>query len=886
MKIVVTHINPDFDALASAYAALLLHDADHIAIISKYDAEVSEYIKNSPTNLPIKRYTAKEIEEITALDELIITDCKQRNRIGQFSQLLDISKKVIVYDHHPEYQADIMGDIDIVKQIGSTTTIISRILQEKKFTLTPDQATLFTIGIYVDTGILTFNATTSEDALAVAYLIDQGADLSIVSDVVKRDLNSTQVFILNDLLQNLSFITVGGVSIAVTHAIIDEYYEDVATIAHRLMMIEALDSLFILIQTGGRVVLVGRSRNSRVDVSEIVTKFGGGGHTSAGSAIIKDLMLQEAMELLKLSITEQIKTVRLAKDIMTSPVKFVTSTAILKDALDITMKYNLNNMPVLKNNKTIGIISRKDLLYALKHGLDNEPITMIMNSEFDTISPDTPYMVAQEIIVSKGYKILPIEDDNQILGVLTRTDILRLLSNDISINNNNQTALREYTPYGKLRNIKNMLDTNLPIEIKDIILKVKALADEKSINVYIVGGFVRDLMMGKDIYDLDFVIESADTICFATEFAILIDARISVHDNYKTASVILPNKNKIDFATARTEYYMTPGALPTVEEASIRNDLFRRDFTINTMAIRLDGKYYGELIDYFIGQKDIKDKKIRVLHSLSFIDDPTRVFRAIRFAVRFDFDIGSHTERLIKHAVSINIFDRIVGLRLFTELKLILKEPSFIPALHMLKHYNILSFFHDQLTITDLIIEHYNRLAEVVSWYTIEFKQSNIQLWKMRFYILISQLTTKDLHLILKKIEIPEKILDGIKTDFNNIKYAKKIFKKMKTIKPSDIFNICKQISTEATIVLSVILSDLKLDIAKDYLKNYRYIKLDINGNDLKYLGITQGEIYKTILTDLLVAKLDGIVNNYDEEIEYVKTNYLSEIDIKSIDTK
>ncbi len=874
MKIVITHANPDFDAISSAYAALLIHNADHIATITSYDANVTEYLKKTELKIPIIQYAEKDIDLVTSIDELIITDCKQLKRIGKFAKFLDIAKRVVIYDHHPTHQADINGDFEIVKTIGSTTTILTKIIEENNISLSSEQATLFAIGIYEDTGLLTFSNTTPDDALAVAYLLSQDANLEVVSDSVKRDLSKLQVFILNDLLSTLSFITTSGINIAVAHATVDEYYDDVSSIAQKLMQIESLDSLFILISTGGRVVIVGRSNTKLVDVSSIVKSFGGGGHASAGSATIKDLLLQEALDILKLAIQENVHSVKLANEVMTSPVKFVSTDTTLHDALDITMKYNLTNMPVVDiNNKTVGIVSRKDLLYGVKHGLQLEPINVMMNSEFDTVTPDTLYSDAQRLIVSKGYKLLPVEENGELVGVITRTDILRILSDNLSINNGSEITNIEYENYPKIKNIKSLLKSSTPPIIQDMIKVIKELADQNSTKIYLVGGFVRDIFIKKENFDLDFVIEGDDATIFATELAKKLDARTSIHNDYKTASVILNDGTKLDFATARIEHYIKPGALPTVEEASIRNDLFRRDFTINAMAIRLDGDHYGELIDYFRGQEDIIGKKIRVLHSLSFIDDPTRAFRAIRFAVRFDFDIGSHTKKLMKHAVSIKVFDRVVGLRLYTELKLILKENSFMRALDMLKTYNLLSFFSKKIALDQIKLDRFTRLTKFVSWHSIEHVDY-LEIWKMRFYILLSNLNAKEFEELLVKLSLSDKTIEHMKKDFNNINHAVKLFNKTDNIKPSKIVEVCSQISIEATILISVMSTNGNVDIAKEYLGTYRNITTEINGNDLIKLDIPKGKIYAEILEEVKNAKLDSIVNGYQEEIDFAKKTY------------
>ena len=156
------------------------------------------------------------------------------------------------------------------------------------------------------------------------------------------------------------------------------------------------------------------------------------------------------------------------------------------------------------------------------------------------------------------------------------------------------------------------------------------------------------------------------------------------YEKFGTAVVLFPDGFKIDVATARHEYYASPGALPTVETSSIKRDLYRRDFTINTLAVSLNTKTFGQLIDFFGGARDIKEKVIRVLHNLAFVEDPTRIMRAIRFSSRFSFGISKHTLTLMKGALKMQMFDKIEGKRLLNELIHILNEKNPLPALAMM----------------------------------------------------------------------------------------------------------------------------------------------------------------------------------------------------------
>jgi len=206
----------------------------------------------------------------------------------------------------------------------------------------------------------------------------------------------------------------------------------------------------------------------------------------------------------------------------------------------------------------------------------------------------------------------------------------------------------------------------------DIIKIVGKIADELKVPAYIVGGPVRDKLLGIANYDLDFVVES-DGIKFAEALNKALKGKLTAYKAFGTATIELKEK-RIDIVTSRKETYNHPAAYPTVKPGKIKDDLFRRDFTINAMAIAVNKKGFGRLIDFYSGQKDLKKGLIRVLHDKSFMDDPTRIFRAVKFSVRFGFKIEPHTKKLIKEAVLDGLLGEVNAGRIRKEIELFLKE--------------------------------------------------------------------------------------------------------------------------------------------------------------------------------------------------------------------
>ncbi len=238
----------------------------------------------------------------------------------------------------------------------------------------------------------------------------------------------------------------------------------------------------------------------------------------------------------------------------------------------------------------------------------------------------------------------------------------------------------------------------LPDHLIDLLRDIGKLADEKEVPVFIVGGFVRDMLIGISNFDIDLVIEG-DAVAFSKSLKKIVNAKIKIFPKFKTAKLTLKNGLIVDLAMARTESYACPAALPVVESSSLIKDLYRRDFTINTLALSLNKKTFGLVIDYFKASEDIKQKKIKILHDLSFIDDPTRIFRAVRFEQRFDFRIDKHTLKLIFAAIDRKIFKKISRFRMTNELILLLSEMSPLKVIRRMNALDKLDFMHPNIKL-------------------------------------------------------------------------------------------------------------------------------------------------------------------------------------------
>ena len=654
LTVITTHINADFDAFASMLAAKKLYPEALVVFPGSQERNLRDFFVKSMVYM----HNIVKIKDVDldAVKRLVLVDTRQAGRIGRFESIIDRpGLDIHIYDHHPAMPDDITGTFEVSEMTGASVTIMTKLLQKKEIPITAEEATIMALGLYEDTGSFTFSSTTEDDYLAAAYLLSQGANLNIVSNMIVREMNPEQVSLLNEMIQSASHHTIHGFDVVITTVSSEEYVADFALLVHKLRDMENLDVIFALANMENRVYMVARSRRPEVDVGDIAMEFGGGGHPSAAAATIKGQTLIQVEERLISVLHLRIDSRRSAGDLMSSPVIHVAPQVTLKEANDILTRYNVNVLVVSESDKLVGIISRQVIEKGIHHKLDDVPVREYMTTEIATVPMEAPLTEIQEKIIGDKQRLLPVMKDNRIEGVITRTDLLNVLVSDTARVPESLEASQNGRAPVRQKNIRNLLKERLPADILDLFTTIGEVADSLGYHAYAVGGLVRDILLYRQNLDIDIVIEG-DGIAFAKALAERLGGRTRAHEKFRTAVVILPDGRKIDIATARLEYYRSPAALPTVEMGSIKFDLYRRDFTVNTLAIKLNPDRFGILIDFFGAQRDLKRNAIRVLHNLSFVEDPTRVFRAVRFEQRFGFKIAKLTSGLIENAVKMGFF--------------------------------------------------------------------------------------------------------------------------------------------------------------------------------------------------------------------------------------
>jgi len=405
---------------------------------------------------------------------------------------------------------------------------------------------------------------------------------------------------------------------------------------------------------------------------------------------------------------------------------------------------------------------------------------------------------------------------------------------------------------------------NINPYFKPILESLSALADKMDVKVYLVGGVVRDLMLGEKISDLDIVVE-ADAIEFVHKFADIHKKEFKKHHAFGTATVYFDNHH-IDFVTARSETYPAFGALPKVKPASLKDDLLRRDFTINAMAISLNKPDYGKLVDCYCGEKDLKNGAIRVLHDNSFMEDPTRILRAIRFEQRFSFRLESHTLKLAKEAISKNALSLVNPHRLREELVLILKEPSPARYIKRLYELKILPFIGIRITLDKNDFRVFAEIERVLGFYKAKFKRHRqLEEWLIYLMAILRKAKRQEAAKLLESFGFRKGEKIRILSLYDNMDKVRQLNKK---VLPHVIYKTLNPLSFENIIFFYAYYRQKKIrKHIEIFLDKLISIRLKLKGEDLRRLGFKPPTLYGKLFERLLYAKIDKGFKTLEEEI-------------------
>jgi tRNA nucleotidyltransferase (CCA-adding enzyme) len=865
--VITCHANADFDALAAMIAASRLYPGAALIFPGTQESSLKDYFIQSAMYL----FNFKSLKDIdpTEVRTLVVVDTRQRSRLAHVAPLLDRPGLVVhIYDHHPAPDDALSADMDVTRPWGATTSIIIAEMRKKGLTVTPDEATIMGLGIFEDTGGFTFKSTTEHDFEAAAWLRTMGMDLDVIRDIMSRELSTEQVAILSELIDSATTHTINGVDVVLTEVSLEAYVGDFALLTHKLMDMENIRVLFAIGRMGDRIQLVARSKVPEVDAGVVCASFGGGGHAYAASASVKDRTISQVKDELFALLYSHINPQLMVQDFMSAPVVRIEAGSKVSEAAEIMTRYGLKALPVVENDEVRGIIEGGLAEKAVGHGLGGERVAEYMLEDILTVTGEQDLYQVMEIILGRRQRLVPVLRDRELVGVITRTDLINLMVQEPA-----RIPESMITEKRQEKNIRQLMTERLPGNIVSLLQLAGRVGQETGVEVYAVGGFVRDMLLGIPNDDIDLVVEG-DGVAFAHALGERLDARVRPHLKFRTAVLILPSGQKVDVATARLEYYEYPAALPIVELSSLKMDLYRRDFSINTLAIHICPPTFGRMVDFFGGQQDIKDGIIRVLHSLSFVEDPTRIIRAIRFEQRFQFRIGSQTERLIKNAVRLNIFQRLSGARIRHELRLLAEDSAPVEALVRMRDLGLLQEISPLLHFPQTKEALLEEIGKVVTWYRLLYRREKPDIWIVYFLGLVSGFDPHEVMALTTRMQFPPKRVELVQSTRRQLRYTSMQLAQWVENKgrPADLHEILTPLSLEG--ILYTMARQRKEEFRKaisQYLTHLQDMEIAVSGRDIAALGLPPGPRYSAILRAVKRAMLNGEAHTRAEQLELTR---------------
>lgn len=871
--VILTHEHTDFDALASMLGANKLHPYAVPVLPRSLNRNLEGFLALYRSALPFRRQEELPKQHI---EFAIVVDTQTYATIRG----MKADTPGMIVDHHALHRTLDPGWTYWGGDTGATTTLLVEQICEQKIPVTAVEATLFLLGIHEDTGSMVYATTTSRDVRAAAWLMERGANMQVLARFLHHPLSAAQQELYAKLAENSETVTVAGHSVVIASAVAPDYQDEISTLAHTLRDIYDPAGLFLVVDLGDRIQLVARSTTDAIDVGAITKEMGGGGHTRAAAALIRRHTLPEVRARLLALLEQIVKPSLTVGQIMTHGTPIAVPPDMTIDGMtQVIQRYGFEGYPVVEghNGRPIhaeqlrGLISRRQIDRAQHHGLASHTVDRYMRTGAITVTPDQSIADLQRVMIESGWGQIPVVDpaSHQIIGIVTRTDLIKLWGQPIQESRREDIILR--------------MDSALPASLLALLRLAGAAADDLGFPLYAVGGFVRDLLLGKPNFDVDLVVEG-DGVAVAKTLAARYGGRIRSHKRFGTAKWILPPTGNtaagaastlatelgvtesaflpasLDFVTARTEFYAEPTALPTVERSSIKLDLHRRDFTINTLAICLTPERWGELLDFYGGERDLQEHLIRVLHTHSFVDDPTRILRAVRFEQRFGFQIEARTVELI--ADSVDLLERITPARVRHELELIFAEPRPEQALRRLDRFGVTTYIHPELHSDDWVTSRFEALRASLpadrSHYPAQLDQLYFALWTYR--LPASTIPELDLRLNLMRSTI---------TLLENLQEAKRHVHELKRpdLKRSQICRILQPTSEATRLLLPIATaSDVVLDYVMLYDQDLRFVRPLTDGRDLKKMGLPPGPLYRDVLDAARDGWLDGTISSKEEE--------------------
>jgi len=844
-EIILAHQATDFDALGSMLAARRLYPGAQVVLHGGLNRNVREFVALHEGELELVEAARCDLSAVT---RAIVVETASIDRLGELAEVVRRpGVETVLFDHHGGEPVEWAGRA-VTSDDGALCTTMVVILGERGIEPTPAEATALALGIHEDTGSLTFASTTLRDVEALAFCARHGASQELIARFLHLPLGDEQRALLTTLVDAGETHDVAGARVLIAGARWPRYVDGISTLAGKIVELAECEALVMAVEMEGRVFVVGRSRTPALDIGAALAGLGGGGHPQAASAIVRgrplDAVLRDALAALPAGAVQ----VPLARDVMSSPPWFVDDSTSIEDALDECRRRRTSGVQVARDGMLIGAAEREDLGRAIAHGLAHAPVRGVMSSHVDAVAAGASLAELQRALLHSGTGRVPVTEAggpgphpvDAVLGVVTRGDLRR--------------ALRERTAEPAVAGAGELGERLVALPGLEGLWDAVREVAEGFDGVYLVGGAVRDVLLGEPTFDVDIAVEG-DGVAFARALASRLDGRVHVHEKFRTA-VVLARGQRVDVATARTEHYERPAALPVVEHASIQRDLHRRDFTINAMAVDVSAEGFGRLVDPFGGAEDLAAQRLRVLHNLSFIEDPTRIFRAVKYENRYGFSMGARTRELARACVEMGLVGEVSGARVRDELVAILSEDRVAGAVRRLCELGLDAEVHPALDCgapAAALIERIDAIRGRLA--------PDALVWQARMGAISRRIPGDELVELLERLRIRRRDARVI----GEVAVVAPRLAAPLAAAPdrARVGELLDAHPVEVAVAVAAGDDERAADAAELYLEQLRAVRLDLDGTALRdELGLEESPLVGEILAELLRRRRNGGVES------------------------
>jgi len=851
MEVILTHNNADFDAVASMLGASKLHPQAMPILPQRLSRNVAEFMALYRNGLP---FTHWDDFKRTRITRLIVTDTQSPPALRGTRP----GTPMLIYEHHPPERDFGPHEDAHFETLGAISTYFVERIQAEDLPLTTLEATLLALGIYADTGMLTYGGTTPRDVHAVAWLLERGAVLDTVRRFLVVPLNDAQQALMAQLLHNPETRSIQGYNVILCAARQEQVVDGINAIATRLMDMLDPNALCVLVETPQAIQFVGRSQDDAIHLGHLAQRWGGGGHARAAAASIVGTSLEAVREQLWAYLQGHIQPAVRVADLMSYGVLTVNGHELVREAIHRLRKIGHEGYPVIDDGQVVGLLTLRDADRAIEHGLNKATLRDVMQRGDWRVRPqDSVFALEQRMVESRWGQMPVVDDEGRLLGIVTRTDLIKHWARTHPSDAPPPTAIS-----------RAQLAEVLGQDLAKLIAQVAQQAQAQRLPLYLVGGTVRDLFLNLASLDIDFVVEG-DAIRFGQALQAAYGGKLSSFAPFGTVKWVITDDvaqalgldaahlpHHIDFVTARHEFYDHPTALPTIYSSNVKRDLERRDFTINTLAIQLSPpNALWRVLDFFGGLNDLENKRIRVLHSLSFVDDPTRMLRAVRFQQRLGFQIEPRTAELIEGALP--MLSRITGERLKNEITLLLQEDEPEEALLHLEKLRIPQHIQEGFRM-DERLRHSFPLAR-------QAQLSRDDLLQLYWHLIFFYLTPQQAQASAQRLLLAQSMVHSLSQAAMLGQMSAWLAQESS---PSQVVH---QLENYAEWAIRAALLGLNDDEAARqtlarYWQTWRHVRPFSTGHDLKALGLPSGKQYRRILEALRDARLEGQIGSAEEE--------------------